>query len=132
MRFRRPDGRNARLVLGGFDKTGRKPLPQDKLQIGASLTLVEAGLLAVRIHHERAGGADVISDRKADKINQQHRITADKENAFPVLVKRYFSDKRHQTRRWIKDARYFGLDYRDGTCSLRPLGRQVDPLHRPP
>ena len=28
MRFRRPDGRNARLVLGGFDATKRKPHPK--------------------------------------------------------------------------------------------------------
>ena len=31
MRFRRPDGRNARLVLGLFDPTPRDPHPQAKL-----------------------------------------------------------------------------------------------------
>jgi len=115
MRFRRPDGRNARLVLGLFDPTPRDPHPQAKLQIGASLTLVEARLLAGRIHHERAGGADVISDRKADKIKQRLRIAADLENSFTALARRYFEEHaRHKQRRWAKWARYFGLVYREG------------------
>jgi hypothetical protein len=44
MRFRRPDGRNARLVLGSFDATARRPHP--KQEIGAPLTITEARLLA--------------------------------------------------------------------------------------
>jgi integrase len=115
MRFRRPDGRNARMVLGLYDPTPRKPHPQDKLQIGASLTLVEARLLAGRIHHQRAGGADVISDRKADKIKQRLQIAADQENSFTLLARRYFEEHaRHKQRRWAKFARYFGLVYREG------------------
>jgi integrase len=115
MRFRRPDGRNARFVLGSFDPTPRDPHPKDKLQIGASLTLVEARLLAGRIHHERAGGADVISDRKADKIRQRLQIAADQENSFTALARRYFEEHaRDKQRRWAKWARYFGLMYREG------------------
>src|SRR6516162_6909122 len=99
MRFRRPDGRNARLVLGGFDPTPREPHATP--EIGASLTLVEARLLAGRIHHERAGGADVISDRKANKLKQRLQIAADKDNSFSVLARRYFEERaRHKTRRW--------------------------------
>jgi integrase len=113
MRFRRPDGRNARLVLGGFDPTPRDP--HAKPEIGASLTLVEARLLAGRIHHERAGGADVISDRKADKLKQRLQIAADQENSFTLLARHYFEDHaRHKQRRWAKWARYFGLVYREG------------------
>jgi integrase len=115
MRFRRPDGRNARLVLGLFDPTPRKPHQQDKLQIGAPLTLVEARLLAGRIHHQREGGADVISDRKADKIRQRLQIAVDQENSFTALARRYFEEHaRHKQRRWAKWARYFGLVYREG------------------
>jgi integrase len=110
MRFRRPDGRNARLVLGRFDPARRKP--HEKPQIGAGLTLVEARMLAGRIHHERAGGADVISDRKAAKLKQRLQIAADKDNAFTPLVHRYFEEHaRHRTRRWVEAARYFGLAY---------------------
>jgi integrase len=112
MRFRRPDGRNARLVLGGFDPTKREPHKEP--QIGADLTLVEARMLAGRIHHERARGADVISERKADKLRQRLKIAADKDNAFGALARRYFEEHaRHRTRRWIEAARYFGLAYRE-------------------
>ena len=118
MRFRRPDGRNARLVLGGFDATKRKPHP--KPEIGADLTLVEARLLAGRIHHERASGADVIADRKAIRSSQRLQIATDKDNAFRVLAPRYFEDyARHRTRRWIDAARYFGLAYREDDASRR-------------
>jgi integrase len=110
MRFRRPDGRNARLVLGSFDPTKRAP--HVKPEIGASLTLVEARLLAGRIHHERAGGADVISDRKADKLKQRLQIAADRNNSFTALARQYFEHHAsHRTRRWVEAARYFGLAY---------------------
>ena len=91
----------------------RKPHP--KPEIGADLTLVEARLLAGRIHHERASGADVISDRKATKLRQRLQIAADKDNSFSVLARRYFEEHaRTKTRRWIEAARYFGLCYREG------------------
>jgi integrase len=112
MRFRRPDGRNARLVLGGFDPTKRDPHKQP--QIGASLTLVEARLLAGRIHHERAGGADVIRERKSAKLRQRLQLAAAKDNSFAVLAPRYIAHVRLRTRRWAESARLLGLAYRDG------------------
>jgi integrase len=115
LRFRRPDGRNARLVLGGFDPTPREPHPQGALQIGASLTLVEARLLAGRIHHERAGGVDVINKRKSDKLRARLQNASAKDNSFATLTRQYFEHHaRHKTRRWIEAARYFGLAYREG------------------
>jgi integrase len=113
MRFRRPDGRNARLVLGGFDPAKRDP--QREPQIGADLTLVEARMLAGRIHHERARGADAIADRRANKLRQRIQIAADQDNAFPVLAKRYFGEHASvRTRRWVEAARYLGLAYVEG------------------
>jgi integrase len=113
LRFRRPDGRNARLVLGRFDGTKRTPHP--KPQIGASLNIVEARMLAGRIHHQRAGGVDVISDRKASKLRQRLQIAADEENSLTALARRYFEEHaRHEQRRWVEGARYLGLDYREG------------------
>ena len=70
--------------------------------------------MAGRIHHERASGADVIANRKADKLKRRLQIAADKDNAFSLLARRYFEDHaRHRTRRWIDAARYFGLAYRE-------------------
>ena len=101
------------MVLGRFDGTKRTPHP--KPEIGAALNVVEARMLAGRINHQRAGGADVISDRKADKLKQRLQIAADKDNSFSVLARRYFEERaRHKTRRWIEAARYFGLAYREG------------------
>jgi integrase len=115
MRFRRPDGRNARLVLGGFDPAKRTSHKEP--QIGADLTLVEARMLAGRIHHERARGADVIADRKADKIKRRLQAAADKENSFAPLARQYFEHHaRHKQRRWREAARYFGLDYRESVA----------------
>jgi integrase len=113
MRFRRPDGCNARLVLGRFDPTKREPHKEP--QIGADLTLLEARLLAGRIHHERARGADVISDRKAAKLKQRLQIAADRDNSFTALARQYFEHHAsYRTRRWIEAARYFGLAYGEG------------------
>jgi integrase len=110
MRFRRPDGRNARLVLGDFDRTGRTPVA--KPEIGSSLTLTEARLLAVRILNERAGGVDVISERKASKLRQRLQIAADKENAFATVARAYYEEHaRHETRRWVEMARLVGLAF---------------------
>ena len=112
MRFRRPDGRNARLVLGDFALTKRRP--NEEPTIGGDLTVGEARLLCGRIHHQRASGVDVISDRKADKIKQRLQIAADQENSFTALARRYFEEHaRHKQRCWAKWARYFGLVYRE-------------------
>jgi integrase len=71
-------------------------------------------MLAGRINHERAGGVDVIAKRKSDKLKARLQIAADQDNAFPVLVRRYFEHHaRHKTRRWIEAARYFGLAYKE-------------------
>jgi integrase len=116
LRFRRPDGRNARLVLGRFDPNRAKK-DKDvhaKPEIGGPLLITEARLMAGRINLQRAGGADVISDRKADKIKRRLHAAADKDNAFGPLVRRYFEEHaRLRTRRWIEAARYFGLAYRE-------------------
>jgi hypothetical protein len=104
-------------VLGRFDAIKRTPHP--KPEIGAALNVVEARMLAGRINHQRAGGADVISDRKADKLKKRLQIAADQENAFTPLVRRYFEEyASHRTRRWVEAARYFGLTYREGTSEL--------------
>jgi hypothetical protein len=134
MRFRRPDGRNARLVLGDFALTKREPNKEPK--IGGDLTVGEARLLAQRVHHERASGADVVSDRKSSKLRQRLQIAADRESAFPVLARRYYEEiARQKTRRWAEMARLVGLAFngapeptviKGGLCDRwadRPVGK---------
>jgi integrase len=72
-------------------------------------------MLAGKVNHQRAGGADVIADRASDKIRQCLQAAADQENSFTVLAKRYFSEHAaHRQRRWRESGRYFGLAFREG------------------
>src|SRR4051794_32711145 len=60
MRFRRPNGKPAKLTLGTVDLSGSKaggaPL------LGAPLTLQEARWLAAEVNRRRAAGVDVSAD----------------------------------------------------------------------
>jgi hypothetical protein len=55
MRFRRPDGRAAKLTLGTVDLSAE---PSDAPVIGGALTLHQARELAAKIARERARGLD--------------------------------------------------------------------------
>jgi hypothetical protein len=65
MRFRRPDGKHAKLTLGPVDLSDAEP--NDQPVIGGPLTLAAARLLAATIKRDRARGIDVIADEKAKK-----------------------------------------------------------------
>lgn len=113
LRFRRPDGKPAKLTLGRVDLSDDET--SDEPQLGGALTLRQARELANRIDRERARGIDVVEARKAEK---SRRATATAERAassFGVAVREFFAD--HKTkqltrpRRWRGDARLLGLDY---------------------
>ena len=65
MRFRRPDGKSAKLTLGRVDLTDNET--GDAPVLGGALTLRQARELANRIDRERARGVDVVEARKAEK-----------------------------------------------------------------
>ena len=114
MRFRRPDGKPAKLTLGFVDVTGRKSV--ENPEIGCPLTLAEARLIAVRINHQRASGADVIAERKAAKRRRRLQSEEDQDNAYPILLRRYVEEHaKPKTRRWRTTSRLLGLAYpKDG------------------
>ena len=58
MRFRRPDGRTAKLTLGPVDFSNTEA--SDEPVLGGPLTLRQARQLAAKIDRERARGIDVI------------------------------------------------------------------------
>ena len=64
MRFRRPDGKTAKLVLGPVDFSDE---PEGEPVVGQPLTLAAARRLAADIGRERARGKDVVADIKAAK-----------------------------------------------------------------
>ena len=79
MRFRRPDGKNAKLTLGSVDLSGREG--REAPRIGQPLTLREARLVASDVHRRRASGIDVVAEhgrgaRSATTPSRQWRLTS--------------------------------------------------------
>ena len=120
MRFRRPDGKPAKLTLGPVDFSGSelKSAPQ----IGQPLTLAAARLLAAQVHQDRARGLDPIGDHKARK----HRRAAEREQheagTFAVAVQDYVKQyARPRNRNWRETARLLGLIFSiDGNGDPQP------------
>jgi hypothetical protein len=58
-------------------------------------------MVAAKIDHERAGGADVILDHKLAKIAARRKSIDDTDNAYPVLLRRYIEEHaRPHTKSW--------------------------------
>jgi len=68
LRFRKPNGKPAKLTLGPVDISGVEPATAPSLDsLGAPLTLAGARQLAAEIHRQRAMGRDIVADMKATK-----------------------------------------------------------------
>ena len=109
MRFRRPNGDRAKLVLGPLDATG-KEMAGDP-QIGQPLTPAAARALAGQINRQRAMGIDVIAARRSEKHRRQTSKAPTPTPSRPPS--RLFVDRhaRPKTRRWRETARMLGLEY---------------------
>ncbi len=90
MRFRRPDGKPAKIVLGPLDVSGREMTGDP--EIGKPLSLVGARQLAASVHRDRARGADVVADHKARRHRQRAEIAKRAEDAFGSLVRRFIEE----------------------------------------
>jgi integrase len=107
MRFRAPDGRIGKLVLGPVD-LGRE-LKGDPA-IGQPLTLVAARQLAAEVLRQRALGHDPFADRKAAKLRQRAAIVEAANNAFGIAAQDFIEKyARKNVRRWKEQARLLGL-----------------------
>jgi hypothetical protein len=114
MRFRKPNGKSAKLTLGTFNP-GRPA--SGAPAIGGPLTLSEARALAADVNRQRAVGHDVVSQTKAEK----ERIRADARGRGDGFadVAREFIDKHkvrktgQRPRNWKEVARLLGLKYAD-------------------
>jgi integrase len=110
LRFRRPDGKSAKLTLGPACFSGQE-LQGDPV-LGQPLTLAAARLLAANIHRQRAMGIDVIGEHAA----AMHRRHAESEQAvastYGVLARQFIEEHtRPKVRRWREVARVLGLQY---------------------
>jgi integrase len=110
-RFRRPDGRPAKLTLGRVANTETT----DEPVLGGALSLRQARELANRYDRQRATGSDVIEDIKADRSRKTAAAADRAANTFGRCLREFFADykTKWQTRprRWRDDAALLGLRY---------------------
>ena len=117
MRFRRPDGRPAKLTLGPLDTSDRETSGDPVL--GGPLTLGMARELTNRINRERARGIDVVEHYKAEVSRKRAAAGDEAANTFGGVAKEFFVH--HTTkwgtrpRRWRDDARLLGLRWVPGS-----------------
>ena len=113
LRFRRPDGRPAKLTLGPVDFSGREI--DGAPVIGQPLTLAAARQLATTLHRDRERGIDIAAEREAQKRRRQVEKTEVDQRVFPLLARRFietYTTKRGgKPRRWRETARLLGFNY---------------------
>jgi integrase len=104
LRYRRPDGRSARLVLGSVYLASKEP--SDEPVIGGHFTLAGARRLTATLRHELAQGRDPGTAHLTAK--QQRRDEAGKTfgAAARDFIEQYASKK---IRRWKEQARLLGF-----------------------
>jgi integrase len=110
LRYRRPDGRPAKLVLGSVFAKAEKE-PDTVPAIGGHLTLAAAHRLVSELRHEIALGRDPAAAYLKEK---QHRRAAASEaaaNTFAGAAKDFIEQHaRKKVRRWQELARLLGLE----------------------
>jgi hypothetical protein len=112
IRFRRPDGRTAKLTLGPVDLSEREN--DEEPVLGGTLTLRAARQIANKIDRDRARGIDVIEEYKASRSRRKAESVDRAFHSFGRLAVEFFIDhktKMGQTRprRWREDATILGL-----------------------
>jgi integrase len=121
MRFRRPDGRPAKLTLGSVDHEENS----DEPVLGGALTLRQARQLANKISRDRALGVDVIAERKAQKHRDKTAALHRTANSFAMAAQEFFVDYKvrrwgTRPRHWREDARLLGLVWASDDPTLEP------------
>jgi integrase len=109
MRFRGPNGKAAKMVLGPVDVSGAEV--SSAPIVGMPLTLSAARQVAAEIHRQRAQGGDPVADHKAHKHRRRLESAQRAANSFTAAVKAYVEEHaRPKVRGWRELARLLGLD----------------------
>ena len=109
LRFRRPNGKPAKLTLGPVDLSGKETDSEPVL--GTPLTLASARKLAAEAHRQRARGRDVVADHDATKRRQKFEHATRAANTFSSAARDFVEQHAmRKTRRWKDTARLLGLD----------------------
>ena len=108
MRFRRPNGKTAKITLGPVDLSGTET-PAEPI-LGAPLTLAAARRLAAELQRQRAIGRDVASDCITLKRQRRTAAQVRSESTFPRAAQQFIVEHASaKTRRWKETARLLGL-----------------------
>jgi integrase len=114
MRFRR-GAKITKIRLGSFDLTGHEL--EGAPQIGQPLTLAAARMVAADVLRQRALGADVVGEHRAEKRRRRIEAADRQGNTFGAAVRDFIDErvKLKKTRNWRATAQLLGLGYpRDG------------------
>jgi integrase len=108
MRFRRPNGKPAKLTLGQVDLSGKEA--ESEPVLGTPLTLASARRLAAEVHRSRARGRDVVADYDAAKRRQKSEQVTRAASTFGAAARDFIEGHaKKKTRRWQEQARLLGL-----------------------
>jgi integrase len=118
MRFRRPGGAAAKMVLGSVDLSGREV--EGEPTVGMPLTLAAARQVATQVHRDRARGIDVAANHK----HRRRAAVAERgANSFGALARQFVAEHaRPKTRHWRETAKLLGLDPDDDDLASTPGG----------
>jgi integrase len=111
LRFRRPNGKFAKLHLGPVDFSGKEP--KDTPVRGTPLTLSGARALAAEVHRQRQRDRDrdVVADYVAERRRQRAVSAANLSNTFGAAAKDFVEQYAvKKIRRWPEIARLLGFD----------------------
>src|SRR5579871_319570 len=78
LRFRRPNGKRAKVTLGAFNPNEQVGEPR----IGAPLTLAAARSLAGQLNLERAGGVDLVARHRVQRQRRRLNVTEAEAQSF--------------------------------------------------
>jgi integrase len=110
LRFRRPDRRTAKLVLGSVSTVADHKRDPDPV-VGGHLTLAAARRLAGALKHQIATG----KDPAADVQSERRTVALSAANTFSAAAVDFITlHAKQKTRRWQGQARLLGLRESDG------------------
>jgi integrase len=115
LRFHRPNGKSAKLVLGSVYATADKE-PDTSPAIGGHLTLAAAHRLVAELRHQIAQGRDPAAAHIAEKKRNKLAIAESAEKTFAATARAFIENYKvgktgERPRRWREIARVLGLDY---------------------
>jgi integrase len=125
LRFRRPDGRPAKLTLGTVYEEPRKPDGAKEADpvptIGGHLTLAAAHRLAASLRHDIAQGRDPAAAHVQEVAQRRGAADEAAANTFSAAARDFIEQHaRPKVRRWVELARLLGLQ--PDTLAVIPKG----------